>query len=206
MSQWQEVQLTPGMTAIDVGANVGTYSGWLWRMIGPTGHLYAIEPHAACGEQIRQDVPEATVLALALGDHDGPVTFQTCQQPVHGTLWAENALDPIGTITVPMRTLDSLIADGTLPADIDFVKVDVQGAEALMLAGARAVLARRRASWFIEIWAHGLASAGSSPKALCAVFADAGYTPMGTTWEAVVTEADAHLGHSSMDVLVQPVK
>src|SRR5262252_3865467 len=36
--------LRPGMTAIDVGANLGVYSLPMARLVGPTGHVFSYEP------------------------------------------------------------------------------------------------------------------------------------------------------------------
>jgi FkbM family methyltransferase len=57
-------------------------------------------------------------------------------------------LDEDGPVAVPTSTIDALIADGV--PEPDFIKCDVEDAEGLVIAGARALLARRRPIWLLE--------------------------------------------------------
>ena len=59
-------------------------------------------------------------------------------------------------IEVPVHALDELLAAGHIEMP-DVVKVDVEGAEALVLRGAARILRERKTKWFIEIHSRSLA-------------------------------------------------
>jgi hypothetical protein len=75
-------------------------------------------------------------------------------------------------VTVPAVTLDALRDE---LARVDFIKIDAQGAEGRILAGARALLARDRPVVLFELWPGGMAAAGSSPSELFSLLDELGY-------------------------------
>lgn len=58
---------------------------------------------------------------------------------------------------------------------VDFIKIDVQGAEALVIAGAREVLARYRPTLWVEVDDLALRRMGSDATSICEALIDAGY-------------------------------
>ena len=126
-------------------------------------------------------------------------------ESTHASLYDANVLVPTGTEEyVRMARLDTLWQRGEIPERIDYIKVDAQGAEGGILAGATKLLAEGRAAWWIELWSAGLANAGTELSDLVEAFEAAGYQPAGMTWATAVEHAAAHQGHSSMDILVLP--
>ena len=140
--------VTPA-TVIDVGANVGQFSraslGW-W----PTSRVIAFEPLPSAAEPLRRMLAAMgrrhTVHQLALGATTGESLFRQHRYslassvlPVaersRGHYWADEG----ASITVPMARLDDVLTDVPLDRPV-VIKVDVQGYEMEVLAGAAAVL------------------------------------------------------------------
>lgn len=148
--------LRPTTTCYDIGANVGFTAILAARCVGPGGRVDCFEPLAVNAAQIRGNADlngftHVHVHQLALGGDDGEAEFHTSHAPTWGRL-AEAGATPeaSGTIRVPVRRLDRLVATEGLP-DPQFIKMDVEGAEADVLAGARELLTRARPVMVIEL-------------------------------------------------------
>jgi FkbM family methyltransferase len=194
----------PGGTALDVGANLGVYSRFLSRSLRQ-GRVIAFEPWETNCRRFRENAVRGNIedrvllLPYALGDCDGPVAFQIDDfQTTSGALDAASpgrasvgranvGLAP-RTTTVEGRRLDSLMKDGVVDR-ADLVKVDIEGAEALMMRGAEELLRARSADWMVEL--HGAAVA----KEVSRHFLSHGYacrafgSAFGTRRYGVVTES-----------------
>lgn len=131
-------------TFIDAGANHGDFTKRL-RALNPAIEATCFEPAPRLAAHIRGKMPEVTVVEAALGKEVGSATFSLYgdQSPLN-SLYARTArpLTATETITVPVTTLDQYAHD-TAIEHIDFVKVDVEGAELAVLFGARQLLERR---------------------------------------------------------------
>lgn len=134
----------PGMTAYDLGANVGFYSLALARLVGAEGRVFCFEPEARNMMILRRHialnaVSNATLVQAAVSDGAELVGFEGGNEEGH-----------IGSgcnYLIPSLTLDEFIARGN-PSP-GFVKLDIEGAEAAALAGAQTLLNRRKTTWMI---------------------------------------------------------
>jgi FkbM family methyltransferase len=142
----------PHRTAVDVGANKGTYT---WFLSHLCRHVYAYEPNPAMRWMLTRSTPRnVTVFPRALSDHAGEAVLRI---PRRGARFANN----IGTlrtafeqsqcelIPVPTTRLDD---DGLV--DVGFLKIDVEGHEREVLRGARELIARDRPVLLVEIIAE----------------------------------------------------
>jgi FkbM family methyltransferase len=133
--------LRPGDCAADVGANVGIYTMFLAKLVGPGGEVVAFEPDPENLERIRANVSrnalgQVRIVAAAAGTTVGTARFLAAQDAV-GHL--ATAADHAPSIEVPLTTMDA-----TFPAGGPvFVKVDVEGFEIDVLRGSSALLARK---------------------------------------------------------------
>jgi FkbM family methyltransferase len=150
-----EQLLRPGGTVYDIGANVGFTAVLAARLVGPHGLVVCFEPLATNARQIEHNAAlnhfdHVHVCQVALGKEDGEAEFVVSASPTWGRLASAGFTpDRAGTTRVPVRRLDTLAAEARLPAP-DLIKMDVEGAEADVLAGARGLLAAARPLLVIE--------------------------------------------------------
>jgi FkbM family methyltransferase len=133
--------LEPGMVFVDVGGNKGDFSLLAARVMGDEGRVLCVEPEAENASWIersaaRNHYRSIEVIAAALAERDGEDTLFLGAKSGWHTLVEDPSL-VVGTQTVPIRTLDSLLAERGID-HVDVVKIDVEGAEDRVLAGATA--------------------------------------------------------------------
>jgi FkbM family methyltransferase len=172
--------IRPGFVACDIGANVGTYTVPLARLVGPAGHVIAFEPNrptCACLRQnIRQNrLTNVTLLRAAAGPEAGVAGLI-----VTADNFGEVHLAPPGgaeTARVNVTTVDIEVARLGLPR-VDFIKIDVEGFELAALRGATRTLEENtRLVVQTEIVPAHSARYGFDVEDLVAFFAAHGYAP-----------------------------
>ncbi len=162
----------PGDVVYDCGANLGLYDRFLVSTL-KAGRVVAFEPSAenrcflAANLALGGIADRVIVLPLALADEDGVVEFQVDDvQTTSGTLSKVTGgapsegrrnlrLAPL-TEKVLCRRLDTVAREEDLPLP-DVIKIDVEGAEALLLRGAAGILSEQGPRLVIEL--HGAAMA-----------------------------------------------
>lgn len=142
-----------GMKACDLGAQAGFYTLALSRLVGPEGHVWAFEPWAANVAYLRRHIAlnrlaNVEVIEAAVTARPGTAPFSPGVNSSSGHVTQDSA-----ALQVPTVSLDSLIASGAL-APPDLVKMDVEGAEADVLEGAKALVGARRTIWLIALHGH----------------------------------------------------
>lgn len=152
--------IKPGMTVYDVGANVGFLSMLAAKLTGPGGKVVCFEPLPSNADLIEHNAAlnsyeNVSVRREALGSCDETVPFHVSADSGWGRLARTGSEPPnelMETIDVPVCRLDQTIRRAQLPAP-DLIKIDIEGAETEMLAGAREVLLHYRPALLIEL--HG---------------------------------------------------
>ena len=133
-------------TVIDVGANVGQFTAAA-QGSWPRARFLAFEPLPRAADMLRRR-SGVEVHQLAIGDHDGttrfyPHTYSLSSSALRVVTDVQDrhwALET-GPIDVTMRRLDTVLAERELEGPV-LLKLDVQGLETAVLAGAPATLAR----------------------------------------------------------------
>lgn len=156
--------LRPGMTVIDVGANIGIYSRFFAERVGPSGHVVAVEPDAENYRRLQATVADnSSVRAVhaAASDESG-----TCVLFISDALNVDHHTYDSGegrrTISVPAVRIDDLIQPGR---PVHLLKMDIQGAEAIALKGAQRVLAENpNIALLFEYAPHAIRSSGHDPE------------------------------------------
>jgi FkbM family methyltransferase len=176
-----------GATVWDVGAHVGYDSLLFASLVGSTGRLVAFEPNPRNVARIHEHLSRnpslagrIEVLELALADVDGRLQFNCSPdpdlndigflarsgQPAHRV--PQSSYNRLSPIEVQTARADSLVERGLRPPSV--MKVDVEGSEMLVLAGAGQLLRNHRPAMAIEV--HNITSMFS----VLTTLHDAGYT------------------------------
>ncbi len=134
---------------VDVGANIGALSSLAARL-APRGRVHAFEPAPQSAEYARRNaaangLANLSVEQVALSDREGEVAFAANPDYPAGA----HLGDGDGAVLVRSTTLDAWARDAGL-ARLDLVKIDVEGAEPMVLVGARATVARLRPTLVVE--------------------------------------------------------
>ncbi len=137
-----EAAVTPGGVVFDVGAHAGLYTLLAARLVGPAGRAVAFEPLPRNLAFLRRHVAlnaltNVTVVPAAVCARTGVARFLPAPSSSMGRLAAD------GPLQVRTVALDDLISGGELPPP-DVIKIDVEGAEVDVLAGADRLLHDRR--------------------------------------------------------------
>ena len=147
--------VSPGSVAYDIGANIGIHTLLLSRLVGHNGQVYAFEPvpdlYARLCENVNLNpaLPAARPVQLALGDHSGTAAFFTGHHAGAGHL-ADSGPETGDRILVSTSVLDEFVyRDHHAPPG--FVKIDVEGAEGSVLAGAEQVLSNARPILMVDL-------------------------------------------------------
>ena len=136
-------RLRPGMHVLDIGANIGYYTMLSASIVGSSGSVTAIEPNpdsAKLMEASRRanSFDNVTVLQVAAGRELGLLVLHGTYGNVM-TSAATDAAALINSTTVPSFRIDDLVPPNK---KIDFVKIDVEGAEYNALLGASELIKR----------------------------------------------------------------
>jgi FkbM family methyltransferase len=176
----------PGMTAVDVGANIGVHTRYLARLCGPNGRVVAFEPSPINFARLKANVrklPNVTIHASAVGGQSGsiPLYLSPHLNVDHRTYETGEARH---RIDVPVVRLDDIFPPRSR---VDLLKVDVQGFEPPVLEGARRLIAENlELKAVIEYWPYGLMQGGRDPTAMLGLLADLGldYQVVGSAEDA----------------------
>ncbi|MBI2035469.1 MAG: FkbM family methyltransferase [Candidatus Liptonbacteria bacterium] len=138
-----------GDTVFDIGAHVGFYSLLFSQLVGPGGKVFAFEPLSRNVQLLKKhtglnNISNVVVVECAVAETEGEQFF------------SESAGNSLGMITnVPQLTkvktvsLDEFVKNGKIVPN--FLKIDVEGAELLVLSGAKELLFKHHPVIFLAI-------------------------------------------------------
>jgi FkbM family methyltransferase len=141
--------LPPGATFVDIGANIGWFSLLAASLVGPTGRVIAIEPNPRNVALLRQSAKDngfdnIDVVAVALGERAGAAALETDGSngrliPIEGP--PSHAVE--ASFVVATYPLDTVLNE-VGATRVDAVKIDVEGAEPLVIRGSTRTLSESR--------------------------------------------------------------
>ena len=159
-------RIRPGDTVLDVGANIGYYALIAAQKAGPVGRVIAVEPDPENYALLRHNIhingyDHVQPVCAAIADRCGEADLWKA-----GRNWGGHSLfsdrKKSARVRVKTTTIDAYLE--SVPGDVHFIKMDIEGAEPLALAGMRRTLERCRAvSIMSEIAPSALRAADQSP-------------------------------------------
>jgi len=190
MTRWARAFLPAGATFLDVGAHAGYFALLASDLVGPTGRVYAIEPNPRTFASLHNHLTlnrasNVHGVMCGLADRAGSIALHMPPSRLDYNATVLPRADWT-RVEVPARRLDECVREWRVDR-IDLMKIDVEGAEPLVLAGGADVLARgivRHA--MIEVNGPRLTEAGSGPAALAHTLDRLGFTPVSLTGRRAV--------------------
>jgi FkbM family methyltransferase len=141
--------LGTGGTFVDVGANLGWFSLLGASLVGPSGRVIAIEPNPLNVALLRDSATDngfdnIDALVLALAAQPGAIALETDGSNGRITPIDGPPAEPIeASYVVAARPLDDVLSEAGVTR-VDAIKIDVEGAEPLVLKGAGDTITRYR--------------------------------------------------------------
>ena len=134
-------EVLPGDVVLDCGSHSGNTCLYFARKAGPEGRVYGFEPSRSTFAQLQQNMrtePTVQVHNCAVSEHSGIVSFFE-----GGPMKSGSFLTQGGDVSVYAFSIDDFARKQRLER-VDFIKMDIEGAEEAALLGAREVIAKCR--------------------------------------------------------------
>lgn len=174
--------LRPGMCFVDVGANWGYFTLLGADLVGPTGRVISFEPHPTLYSLLQSNVSMnglgCTTLPIALADSVGEMTLSGFDQHdgnwgVSQLLASPNSRRP--QYQVQTGLLETLLDEAGI-AEVDLLKIDIEGAEALVLPTiTKGLSCARYKRILLELHPPALSERGTTGETLSRQLLDYGY-------------------------------
>jgi len=166
--------LRPGMTFYDLGANIGFFSLLAARIVGPQGRVFSFEADPEIAGRLRENLArnqftQAQVVEKAVWSESSVVAFARVDpgiSPDRGLGHVSADASRPGAIAIQAVSLDEFRLSNPDP---DFLKCDVEGAEAAVFEGAVKLLSSKHPILLVEM------HSSENHRALLAKFAAFGY-------------------------------
>jgi len=169
--------LSHGSVVVDAGANIGIYSEFLAKCVGPTGVVHSFEPDPSNFKRLHGALSRRANVRLnqlAVSDRTGEsVLYISNELNVDHRAYPSEG-ETRQTIPIRSTTLDDYFQPGKR---VDLIKMDIQGYELHALKGSERVLTDNPSLvMLLEFWPYGLKQAGESDRAFVSFLRDRGFS------------------------------
>jgi len=147
MAKWEPIsiiKLNESDVIIDVGANVGYYTLQLSQYLGNTGKIISIEPDPETCDTLKKNcqlnnLKNIIIHNCAISSKTGVITlYKSETHSGESSIYSTSIENKKSSISIPSYSLDDLL--NTKYSKIDFIKIDVEGAELDVLKGGTKTL------------------------------------------------------------------
>ncbi|MFN3166344.1 MAG: FkbM family methyltransferase [Phycisphaeraceae bacterium] len=169
--------LRPDDVVFEIGAHIGSWSIYIAKRV-VEGELHVFEPVPGNYEKLVANLDlnalnHVTAYACALGDTPGQASFYVPGNNASGIGALHDNHKSQTRISVEVRTVDEVAAGLMRPPT--FLKIDCEGAEAMVLRGARATLRQSVRCIFLEVHKPFLKEQGEDADQMIRDLLDAGF-------------------------------
>lgn len=152
LAQYAARHLSADSVCLDIGANIGL-TALILSSYCPRGHVFAFEPSPTNAKYLRQNISNngisnVTVIEAAVGASPGSAQLALVDIGANSTIVRPDAAAPLRAADVKVISLDTWAVGDY--SEVDFIKLDVEGYEGHVLAGAAGLIARARPPIFME--------------------------------------------------------
>jgi FkbM family methyltransferase len=160
--QLLKATLTQGDVIVDAGANIGIYSQFLSRCVGPTGVVHSFEPSPNNFRHLQhatRKLCDVRLLQAAVGERNERAKLYVSNKlNVDHRTYATQG-DSRSSLVIDVIAVDDYFGPG---GRVDLIKMDIQGYELHCLHGANRVLADNPVGkLLLEFWPYGLKQVGA---------------------------------------------
>ncbi|MBN1804566.1 MAG: FkbM family methyltransferase [Sedimentisphaerales bacterium] len=169
-----------GMVVADIGANIGYYTLIAARLVGDSGRVYAFEPEPMTFDLLCRNVEmncSTNVIPVrkAISNRCSRAKFWVDKTGIaissfsKGNVLSFESKETSKNLTcsdVETIALDEFFETSVGSTILDFLKVDTQGAEGLIVEGAEKILRNNDVHMLMEFWPQGLRNVGTDPSKL----------------------------------------
>lgn len=145
-----------GYRTFDIGAHIGYYTLILSKLVGNSGSVVAFEPLSDNFQVLRENIAvnscfQTEPVAKAVWHSSGQLELAVQADAAESFPRRASAMTKVGErrVLVDAVSLDDLWANRT--ESVDFIKIDVEGAEEQVLRGAREMITRSHPAFLIEL-------------------------------------------------------
>jgi len=158
-SQYWKQYLNGGRTFIDIGAHVGT---WTINLAKYYDRVISFEPDPRAHSVLKKNlelnnITNVEIVPKAVSNKSGTVKFNLFHNPCTNTMMDPKQMGrtdlPISEIQVETISIDEFVKSRGI-TDVDFIKVDAEGAELMIVEGGLNMFQTQQPDFFIEM--HGL--------------------------------------------------
>lgn len=165
----ERVKVGPGDYVLDLGGSIGTSAITLGRLVGPTGRVFSFEPltHAVLQRNLAENgITNVRVIPEGVSESAGETEIHFTDQCINSSIanpTPGDGLLPVHHRTVRLTTVDDFVEQEKLDR-VDFIKMDIEGAEEPALLGSRRVIERFRPKWSIASYHYDFQGEEQHPK------------------------------------------
>jgi FkbM family methyltransferase len=176
--------IRPGWIVVEIGANLGYFTNLFQILVATNGQVHAFEPVPSTFQQLQSSLPQrtnnCTLYNLGTAREVGEVIFhiplndhgQATMSPHDCNSWKTREIEEVLCSVIK---LDEFTPISSL-AKIDFIKIDVEGAELPSLQGAENILRKHKPILFVEACKAWMKSFHYTPKEMDTFLTGIGYS------------------------------
>ncbi|HTB06525.1 MAG TPA: FkbM family methyltransferase [Bacteroidia bacterium] len=168
--------IKPGMTVIDIGANIGFYSALFAKMVGEKGRVYSFEPDPVNFSHLVSNTKKfknATVNNAAVSDKSGTIKLYRYNLNVEFKTYDVNG-ESTDFTEIKCVSLDDYFKNGETA---DVVKTDTEGYDYFVINGMKELIRRSKNLVLItEFWPYMLNKSGITPGQFITQLKEMGFT------------------------------